>query len=73
MMRRKVSKFYDGHRLIVGVGTSNFDEAKTMANVIFKVRKDDLVVCYAKIRGNTMLYDCRRSDANALAVYIERR
>lgn len=69
MMRRKVSKFYDGRRLVVGVRTDNFEEAKTAANVIFKVRIDDLVVCYAKIKGNTILYDCKKSDANALAVY----
>ena len=69
MMQRKVSKFYDERRLIVGVKTDDPEEAKTAANEIFKIRKDDLKVCYARIKGNKMLYDCKKSDANALAVY----
>lgn len=73
MMRKKVSKFYDGHRAIVGVKTLDPEEAKTLANEIFKVRRGDLVVCFAKIRGKDMLYDCKRADANGMAVYIERR
>lgn len=69
MMRKKVSKFYDGRRLVVGVKTSDPEEAKIAANEIFKIRKDDLAVCYARIKGNKMLYDCKKSDANAMAVY----
>lgn len=73
MMRKKVSKFYDSHRLIVGVKTFDPEEAKTLANEIFKTRRADLTVCFAKIKGNNMYYDCKRADANGIAVYIERR
>ena len=73
MARTKVSKFYDGHRLIVGVRTLDPEQAKTIANEIFKTRRADLTVCFAKIRGKDMLYDCKRADANGMAVYIERR
>lgn len=69
MMRRKVSKFYDERRLVVGVKTNDPEEAKTAANEIFKIRKDDLEVCYARIKGDKMLYDCMKSAANAMAVY----
>lgn len=71
MMRKKVSKFYDGRRLVVCVRTSDFEEAKTIANEIFKIRKQDLIASNAIVKGRDMLYDggFTKEQANAVAVF----
>ena len=71
MMLKKVSKFYDGRRLVVAVRTKDLEEAKIIANEIFKIRKDDLNACYAIIKNNKMLYDGGYGvdRSNAVAVY----
>ena len=71
MAKAKVSKFFDGRRLVVCVRTSDFEEAKTIANEIFKIRKKDLIASNAIVKGNSMLYDggFTKEQANAVAVF----
>ena len=68
-MPRKVCKYYDGRRLVVAVRTSDFEEAKIIANEIFKIRKDDLIASYAIIKGNNLFYDGGYNASNVVAVF----
>lgn len=68
-MPRKVSKYYDGRRLVVAVKTSDFEEAKIIANEIFKVRKNELIASYAIIKGSNLFYDGGYNASNVIAVY----
>ena len=70
--KAKVSKFYDGRRLVIGVwGTDDLERAKIIANEIFKVRKDELDASYAIVRGNALYYDggYTKEKAHVVAVY----
>lgn len=72
MMRKKVSKYFDGRRLVVAVwGTDDLEEAKIIANEIFKIRKKDLDASYGIIKGNAMYYDggYTKQKAHVIAVY----
>lgn len=66
---RKVSKYYDGRRLVVAVRTSDFEEAKIIANEIFKIRKDELIASYAIIKGSNLFYDGGYNASNVVAVF----